>query len=220
MLLHTPPLIKPRPTMTRLARGVDPASRTIYTFSNVDIGQARADKVLVLISSIQTNSPALGAPTVTVDGAAPLESHVVETAVNNLKAHLGFWKVPNDTSVDIVITNGTGASQAQYQGWVFTGLTKNDGFVGWSDFSGNGTSPRSGSVNLAAGGFAVGVISRGGTVATTSWSVLTEFFDEAADAISWSGGEYTTNTGVVTTLNESVSWTGGGNAEALVGTVR
>jgi len=194
------------------------ANSPTHTFAGVDIGVATATR-RIIVGYILDENP-LNTPTVTVGGIAA--SHVHSEV--RPSSRFGFYiaVVPTGTTADIVLTHIGAASFCYITVWRVTGMSTStvlDGHDNVITTSGSANE----TITTQANGFAFGLCLR--SSGSTTWTGLTELFEEVVGSGRFSGAYLAPTTGttlycgvnVLVNINSGwvvVSWRDGGAADA------
>lgn len=175
---------------------------TTYTFSTQNLGTAAGDRYIVCcVNGRSSDGGARTISSVTVGG-------VTATAgpfVGNSGSHVGIFiaAVPTGTTGDVVVTWSGGMGDCSVELHRATGVSSTTPTSSVTDT----TTPLSQSINVDAGGFAVGISTTDNGTATATWAGITERSDDATGGgndRSGAGDEFaTTQTG----LTVSCTWT-------------
>lgn len=191
-------------SLTQVATAVNAANQNTYTFSAVALGDAAANRVIVLGIALADADGVENITSVTIAGIA---ATVVRTAIGtNNAAYIYQASVPSGTTGDIVINLDASGANAAIVVWRL--LTENPTAFHTASEAGSSTAP-SEVIEIPLGGGAVGIASQRNTTAnrTWTWTNMGEVTDANIEAsISYSSALSTTpgSTTVTATASGSV----------------
>lgn len=164
-------------SVTYESTATDETDQTTYTFSNQAIGSANSNRyVIVCFHAVFTTSTSLSSATI---GGV---SATISVQVNSSLSAGGYWAsgiiiaaVPTGTTADVVLTFGATAVRASISTFSATGLNS---ATATNTYTATG-STLSRSIDVSAGGFAVGCTCQYATsgLSTWTWVGLTESTD-------------------------------------------
>lgn len=164
----------PSKTLEFIDTAVNTANLTTYTFTSRVLGDAQADRYIIVVALTGTASRTLMA--LTVGGvSARIVCTITGTSGTSRNAGLAIANVPTGTVGDIAATWSSGCVQCGIGWWRATGLSSEIE----NDFGTTTSDPGAIPLDTVAGGFVVGgiVTSSGGSF---SWTNVTERYDQAA----------------------------------------
>jgi len=175
---------------------VDPANKTVYTFSGASIGAAASNRRVIVGVSQGGGAPNVS---VTVGG---ISADLVVEAVSGLNG-TAIWiaLVPSGTTADIVVTCGASANRLGIGVWSCTGLSSNTPI---DTDAVTGTRDADLSVSTAEGGFTIGATeTRNNSFSAVTWTGLTERYDQWIESggNSQSGADLSENDGLALDVN-------------------
>lgn len=194
-------------TITFLQVAKDATDLSEYTFSSQDLGVAASDRYIVCTIQGQSNDG--GARTISSASIGGVSATISVNLVNSSGTGCGIIiaPVPTGTTGDVVITfSGTmgDCNIALYRCLGVGSVTATD--TGSDSATGVPSEALSDTLNISAGGIAVGVSQNDISIATATWGNLTERFDEQTantNDMSGASAEFaTTQTG----LTISCTW--------------
>lgn len=174
-----------------------------YTFAAQNLGSAASDRFIACTINGRSNDG--GARTITSVTIGGVAATSAGTIAANSGSHCAIYSaaVPTGATGDVVVvwsstmTDCTVALHSHYGAFSTTPTS----------YFNDTTTPLSQSINVAAGGFAVGISTSDSGTATATWAGITERFDDATatgNDQSGAGDEFaTTQTG----LTVSCTWT-------------
>jgi hypothetical protein len=193
----------------------DEVDRTVYTFNAQPVGGAGNRKTIVGVAG-RDSAIDFTILSVTVNGVAA--TNVVTNAIETGSTiQTGIFIIDNPTGVtaDIVVTFSEIITQCGIAVWAAYDLvssTPTDTAQQFQTASANIDL----SLDVQAGGVAVGMSGAGGAAAVCAWAGLVEQFDADAptEAFSYSGAGYTAVAGQ-TPLTTGADWTGTDDAAGV-----
>ena len=152
-------------------RGVAPNASS-FTFSGVALGTAASNRHIV-IAALTATASAADANSVTVGGVSA--SLVVRASGgDNSRAELWIASVPSGTTGDVVIVWSSAKDRCGYAAWAMYGASASA-----SDTATDGDTSPSFTIDVPAGGYLIAAaVPSAGSVATATWTGVTENFDE------------------------------------------
>jgi hypothetical protein len=161
-----------------------------YTFSGADIGSAASDRIVLVVVSFRTTVSA-AITGVTIGGNAATEVVGLLNLLTGAGGYVGIWarSVASGTTADIVVTTSANAVRCIVDVYRATGINATASATGTDT-----TTVYEASLNVAAGGVAMGAVQTGGSRGL-SWSGLTERVDavyESSMTASSASGEFAT----------------------------
>lgn len=194
------------------------AATPTHTFTAADVGIATATRRIIVGYILDENTSST--PTMTIGGIAA--THVRSEV--RPSSRFGFYiaVVPTGTTADIVLTFAGAASFCYITVWRVTGMSTStllDAHDNVITTSGSATE----TITTQANGFAMGLCLR--SSGSTTWTGLTEIFEEVVGSGQFSGASLAPTTGtslfcgvnVLVNINSGwvvVSWRDGGAADA------
>ena len=142
------------------------------TFSALDIGTASADRIVIVALIGIPNAGTVTISSVTIGGVSAASCC---TGIGDTQAFVEFWAatVPSGTTGDVAVTASGNMFNCFVGVWATTGLGS-----GTATASGTSTAdPGSASLNISAGGIALGAGFNSNNAPNVTWSNLTEDFD-------------------------------------------
>lgn len=165
----------------------DDVNRIAYTFAAQDIGNATADRRVI----VGVHGGGLAGDTlssVTIGGVAA--TIVVQAQGEDEIAAIAIADVPDGATADVVCTFSDTAARAAIGVWSVVGLTSSTPV----DTDSSVSDPASKTLTSVVGGFCIGVASSTDDI-TVSWTNLTERYDQSLET----GGSITSGADSVTT---------------------
>jgi hypothetical protein len=181
----------------------DTANRTTYSFSNVSIGTASSDRIVVLgISGVSVSEGSVSS--VTIGGTEA----TIHTQVSNGQTCIASLVVPSGTTATIGVTYSAGRGNCTVYVWTIKQASSSSPLS--VDSQTNSTSSTSITLDgqVGAVGCAVAFVLTTGS-STFSWSGLTVSADQAAETRRTSGasGNLANSSNTVTATNSLSSST-------------
>ena len=160
-------------TVTFVSKAVDTTSLTVYTFSSLALGAAASDRKIVV--AVASRGGAQIVSSLTIGG---ISATLVVAAKDTVLAELWQAAVPSGTTGDVVVTMDTSGAINCGVG-VFRVL----GALGAADDTGFDTinTALNDTLDIPAGGVAIGCACVDEPSATFVWTNLTEAYDEAVE---------------------------------------
>jgi len=155
------------------------------TQSNVDIGDPSTNRLVILAIGAHRGTAETAYDSITINGVtATLDVNVYQqNGATCAVACVCHAIVPTGTLVDVVISKTAAAlSQNAFNVWTVEGYQSSTPYH--TANSVGTTSPRSGSLNIPSGGFAIGSSALRGNPYDLTWTFLTE---TSTDTISTTG---------------------------------
>lgn len=156
--------------LTFLTHEEDTSNQTVYTFSDVNIGQAQSDRrIIVAAHSIQTSEKAINSVTI---GGVSATIHVNLNSVsttNDTDLVIASALVPDGTTADIVVTHSAGADICHIGVWSLYGETSSSPHDTASDTSFTGFT-LSATIDIPDGGALIAATSSVNLSGTVAWS--------------------------------------------------
>lgn len=160
--------------VTFLQNTISVADASSYTFAAQNLSTAAADRYII----VGVSARGVGAPTldsVTIGGVSATLVAMARNTVSNLSVTtLAVANVPTGTTGDVVVTFSAGMVRCGIGVFRTTGINPTP--------TGTATSvadaPTQSTLDVVAGGFAVAVAHTAGDNATTTWTGLTERYDQ------------------------------------------
>lgn len=176
-----PGTVHARPaTITQTERQGTQAKFNTWTYSNADLGSTGTACI-----GIYSNNGNITA--VTVDGVTPVGSTIISSSTSRI--YFGIARGVSSTG-DVVITTASGGERAGFVIWQVEGDLVSETPT---DSDSSAASDPTLTIDEPGEGFIVGIAHPGNADGNTSWSGLTEEWDEALDGgRNWSGatGEF------------------------------
>lgn len=180
----------------------DATNATEYTFSAVDIGVAAGNRsVIVVINSrgLGTTRTVSSATIGGIGATISVQGTNIAGGNSSISAVI-VASVPTGTTADVVVTFDAEMLRCGIGSFSTTGIdnTATDSFVSTSDGDPTGT------IDVVAGGFAVGGAYSQEASPSASWTGLTERYDASLDSVTHTGGSAdfaTTQTGLTVTVD-------------------
>lgn len=199
-------------TASFTARAVDPADQTTYTFSNVDIGAAASDRyIAVFVMGRRFASSSCTLSSGTIDGAAATLHATQEantTSGNCAITSLLYTPAAVTSGTTTTITVTYPATMARVSIAVLR-LTSVLSITPVSVVSNDAAAP-SGNMTIQPYSVGAGVAQTHNASTTgTTWTGLTEQFDELAEGTQWTSGALLTPTTRQSSLSISATFAGG-----------
>lgn len=171
-----------------LQSNVDTSNATVYTFSGETLGDAAADRRIIVTASASGDT-AGAVSTITVGGqSATIKATVVQTGGGTAAVAIATADVPSGTTGDVVVTWSQPkerCSIALYRGVAMNPGARDsdtdDGSVDNEDISL--------SLDCAQNGYIVAAARQTGTPTTADWSGVTELHQDVVETSRmWTGG--------------------------------
>jgi hypothetical protein len=174
--------------LTFLTNQKDETNQTVYTFSDVDIGQAQDDRrIIVAIHSIQTSESSISSVTI---GGVSATIHVNVNSVsttNDTDVAIASAVVPDGTTADIVITHSASRDMCFVGVWSLYGETGSSPHATASDTSLTGLTLEA-SIDIPEGGALIAATMAANLDGRVTWSAtISENYDtnETPDGGDW-----------------------------------
>jgi len=186
-----------------LSQYADGTNLTTYTFSGKSLGAEASDRYIAC--TVNGRSSDGGARTISSVTIGGVTATAAGSIVANSGSHCAIYiaAVPTGATGDIVVTWSSTMGDCTVALHRATGVSSTTP----TSYVTDTTTALSQSINVNAGGFAVGISTTDDGAATATWSGITERFDDAtggANDQSGAGNEFaTTQTG----LTVSCTWT-------------
>lgn len=185
---------------------------TEYTFASQNLGAAASDRAIIVGVHARKLGGAVSVA-VTVGGvsATSVVTQWGGDSNDNVSA-LFIAEVPTGTTGDVVVTFGAGVLRCGIGMWRATGIDTTAFDTGVSVVN-----PMSTTIDIEAGGVAVGASTVTGNTGSTAWTGLTEVYDQfiAAEAAKMSGA-HDSFVSAETAWTVTATDTGGANPFVLV----
>lgn len=149
-----------------------------YTFANQDIGAADAGRYILVGVTTRSSGTTNTINSVTIGGVTATEvqlQRTITTVVN--MAGLYIANVPTGTTGDVVVTFAAGTQRCGIGMWRATDLAS----AVPTDSGKSGADAPTYDIDVDAGGFAVGVAYGADNSGATTWTGITEDYDEASE---------------------------------------
>lgn len=164
-------------TVTYTGSFTDTANATAYTYTGASIGTAAANRMVIVTGCANgNNSGAISS--VTIGGVtATINSFITPTGNSDPALFVASLIVASGTTADVVATYATAKARSNidvYYAYVDSATPTN------SASDDDDSNPANVSININAGGFAVGVVASDGGTNTYTWTGLTEVYDTAS----------------------------------------
>jgi hypothetical protein len=163
-------------SITYTDKGEDSVNRTTYTFSTKSLGSAAADRKIIVGVSAGGSSSGVTLNSVTVGGISATQ--IVATTDGENMAQIWVASVPTGATGNVVLTFSTDKGRCGIGLWAMYGASSTATDTGFAT-----ANPSSDTLNISAGGVAVGVYSLSqSTDRTTTWTNLTEDYDAVVES--------------------------------------
>lgn len=170
------------------ASAVSTSVTSIFTFSAQPLGDAAADRIIIItIAAFTGGTSGVTVSSVTVGGTS-LAQAIWDNSESTHQTNAGIWvgAVPTGTTGDVVVTFSTNISNGVgicvYAGYGASAAESDDGSAAGAAV----TVLQDTGATVPAGGFAIAVCATNdGTTVTTTWAGVTETVDEAVSAFRW-----------------------------------
>ena len=179
-----------------------------YTFSSQGIGDAAANRTVVVVTVAHLNSGTISGVTIGGNAATEIEYADPSGAGNSEQVAMWAYDLTTGTTADIVVTCGP-SNRMQIGTWALYG-------VGAPSSTIEDTSvPLSASITIEEGGVAVaGSVNNASGSTVTSWgSDFTERYDTAVEPHTKASGADSTGGGSKTV---SITWSSAGSLSGLI----
>tara|TARA_Y100000310_G_scaffold255681_1_gene263200 strand:+ start:1035 stop:1712 length:678 start_codon:yes stop_codon:yes gene_type:complete len=163
--------IGPPLTVNNTASTGNASDLTVYTFSDVAIGTAAADRVVVIGVFLIGATGGHPTMTATIDGVGTTQAINDNHEGENVE-FIHAAVVPNNTTADIVITASKGCSRCGLGVWEVQGGAS----VTATDTLASSADDPTGTIDVEAGGVIIGYATNSNNPVTT-WTGITEDFD-------------------------------------------
>lgn len=168
-----------------LQQATDTANRTIYTFASQNLGTADADRYIIVGIQSRLSAGPHTVSSVTVGGVSATPVVTADRGTNS-RGSIYIAAVPTGTTGDVVVTLSTGILRCGIALWRAVGIdsaTPTD-----TETSVAETNDPAGSIDVPAGGFAVGV-GLTNALTTATWTGLNEDSDTQAEITMTAGSQ-------------------------------
>jgi len=183
-IIYSPNSASAAVSVSYLQTAAGSGDQSSYTCAACNIGAAASDRyIIVVVHTRDSGTAAKTLNSVTVGGVqATILSQVQSASTNSNIAGLAIVRMPTGTTADITITFSEVMLRAAISVYRVTGISAATPY----DLVTSTASNPSGTIDVPAGGFAIGVANSGANT-TASWTGLTEDYD----AVVESGLNYT-----------------------------
>ena len=146
-----------------------------YSFTSQSLGTAAADRYVVVGVAGQSGSGAVAVSSMTIGGISA--SQLVSMSETNNSIEFWIAAVPTGTTGTVTVNWAAQRARCAIVIWAVTGLVSSV-VAGSAQETGFGSTAGDGTINVAAGGVALGMTYDGGTANRSwTWSSLTESLD-------------------------------------------
>jgi hypothetical protein len=186
--------------------GADASNQTTYTFASKSLGTAAADRYII-VGVQHRGAVNRTVSSLTVDGISATQVHTIDRSAS--RVDIWIAAVPTGTTGDVVVTFNSSNSRCVIQVWRAVGI---DGSAPHdiADSNAAANDPTA-TIDVPAGGVAVGCGMCNGATASATWSGLAEDYDANTELTmtAGSGNFASTQTGLAVTID--FTSTGGDN---------
>lgn len=180
----------------------DGTNLTTYTFAAQNLGSAVADRYIAYtVNGRSSDGAARTITSVTIGGVTATAGPFVGNSGSHVGA--GIAAVPTGATGDVVVTWSSTMTDCTVSLYYVTGVSSTTPTSSVTDT----TTALSQSINVDAGGFAIGISTSDSGSATATWAGITEKFDDATATGNDQSGAGDEFASAQTGLTVSCTWT-------------
>lgn len=178
------------------------ANASSYTFANMPIGPASADRIVVVSFSARKTAPGSTVSSFTIGGVAA--TIAIERENNGDTVCIGYAALPTGTVADVVVVMAASMLRAHAAAWSVTGGPLE---VASSGGDSGAKTVFDYTIFSPPGGFCIGAAACGQSSVSYSWTGATERYDETAggEALVHSGADVSTAEGAIFDITATLS---------------
>jgi|SRR5688572_487759 len=167
-------------TIERLGHVNSTANNITYTFGGQSLGEAAADRYIIVAVAFRDDGLSADATAVSVAGVAATEFGNVSFANSSESCYTGFWIValPSGTTGDIVITGNTTMTEVAATWYRVTGLASATPTDTSTDTAGTGVNVMDMNLDVQAGGIVLAIATSDVEGIACTWTGIVDEDDD------------------------------------------